>query len=384
VLSSDRALAFCLLAVFLPGAASGQLSPPDLGDGWRTSTARSLGLDEAALLGMTTAVRAGEFGNIHAVLIEREQRLVYEAYFTGPDERRGRSVGTVEFDAGTLHDLRSVSKSVLSALIGIAQANGSMPSVQTTIDQLVSTRIETLRGRKGQITLHHLLTMSSGLAWDESLPYSDPRNDERRLDSSDDPVGFVLERDLLSEPGSTWNYSGGSTQVLAELLEQATGQPLTEFARQMLFEPLGIADFEWLGDVAGAPSAASGLRLTPRDLAKFGSLYLNGGRWNGNQVLEPGWVAASTRSHVENPDPRAPPFVIFEGYGYQWWVNSYQTPLGPIDVATASGNGGQRVIVIPSLGLSVTILSGAYNDADYFWTPEHLLIRYIIPAVGPA
>ena len=373
------------LALALPVALASQTArPPGLGDGWTTAAPGEVGLNGGALTEVTEVVREGAFGNVHAILIERHGQLAYEAYFAGADERRGRDLGRVDFDVETPHDLRSVTKSVVSALIGIAVATGDIPSVRTPIADLLPDRRDLLDGEKSAISLHHLLTMSSGLEWDESLPYSDPRNDERRLDEAEDPVGFVLGRPLLSLPGSTWTYSGGSTQLLGAILERVTGRPLAEYASEVLFGPLGITDVDWAGDLAGTPAAASGLRLRARDVAKFGSLYLNGGRWNGGQVLPQGWIGASTRSHIENPDPSAPPFVAFEGYGYQWWVNTYETPVGRLDVATAVGNGGQRIIVIPSLRIVVTVLAGFYNDPRHFWTPERLLLEHILPAVTTA
>lgn len=374
-----------VLALTMPATAFGQASrPADLADGWRTAAPDDVGLDADALGDMTASIRAGDLGNIHAVLIERRGRLGYEAYFSGPDQRWGSDLGEVEFDVDEMHDLRSVSKSITAALVGVALEDGRLESVQTPLRELLPEYEALLTDEKGAITLHHLLSMSSGLAWDESLPYSDARNDERRLTDSEDPVEFVLERELVHEPGSTWNYSGGSTQLLAVLLERATGQPLVEYAHEKLFRPLDIVDVEWLGDLAGTPAAASGLRLRPRDLARIGSLFLNQGRWNGAQVLPASWVATATIPHIENADPSSPSFVTSEAYGYQWWINTYETPLGSRDVATAVGNGGQRIILIPSLGLSVTVLSGFYNDPRHFWTPERLLLEHILPAIAPA
>ncbi len=375
-----------LAGLLLPAAAC--LYPPtpapgpaEHGDGWKSAAPSDVGLDGHALLRLTESIRSGDWGNVHAVLIERDGRLAYEEYFAGPDQRWGRDLGTLDADAGRLHDLRSVSKTVTSTLVGIALGHGEIDSVQTRIGALLPERETALSGRKEAIRLEHLLTMSSGLQWDESRPYSDPMNDERRLAESEDPVGFVLGRPLVREPGSTWNYSGGSTQLLAAILESQTGSPLAEFANQALFEPLGIADTEWLGDLAGMPAAASGLRMRPRDLAKIGSLFLHEGRWNGRQVVPSSWVETALRPHIDNRDPESPGFVLRSGYGYQWWVNTFETPLGPLDVVSAVGNGGQRVFLVPELKMGVTMLGGAYNDPRFFWTPERLLIERIVPAV---
>ena len=370
-----------LLAAACRQATAPATSPHDRGDGWTTAEPSDVGLDGQALVRMTQSILSGDWGHIHALLIERRGKLAYEAYFAGPDQRWGRDLGTVEPDADRLHDLRSVSKTVTSTLVGIALGRGEIDSVDTPIVDLLPERSEALSGAKRAITLRHLLTMSSGLEWDESLPYSDPRNDERRLIDSEDPVGFVLGRQLVHEPGSTWTYSGGSTHLLGAILERRTGRPLAEYAAEVLFGPLAIVETEWLGNLAGIPAAASGLRMRPRDLAKIGSLFLHQGRWNGTQVVPPAWVEAALKAQAETPDPETPSFVLLAGYGYQWWINSFDTSLGPLDVMAAVGNGGQRLILVPELDLAVTLLSGDYNDPRHFWTPERLLIRHIIPAV---
>ncbi|MEZ5320014.1 MAG: serine hydrolase [Vicinamibacterales bacterium] len=357
------------------------LDAPTEADGWQTAAPSAAGLDGAALLRMTEAIRRGDWGHVHAVLIEHGGRLAYEAYFPGPDQKRGQDIGTVAFTAETLHDVRSVSKTVTSTLVGIALARGEIASVRQRIASLLPDRAQALAGDKARITLEQVLAMSTGLDWDESAPYSDPTNDERRMGASDDPVGFVLGRALVHEPGSTWNYSGGATQVLAAILEHVTGRDLAGYATERLFAPLGISATEWLGDLAGTPSAASGLRLRARDVAKIGSLFLHQGRWNGRQVVPPAWVATALDAHIENPDPGSPPFVLRAAYGYQWWINTFQTALGPQDVMAAVGNGGQRIFVVPALDLVVTLLGGDYNDPRRFWTPEQLLIQQIIPTV---
>jgi CubicO group peptidase (beta-lactamase class C family) len=324
---------------------------------------------------MSESIRAGTWGNIHAVLIERRGMLVYEAYFAGADQRWGQDLGHVDFEASHPHDLRSITKSITATLLAIALADCGIPSIDTPLVEILPDRAHTLAGPKSSITLHHLLTMSSGLEWDESLPYSDARNDERRMTGSQDPVGFVLSRALIAEPGSTWNYSGGSTQVLASIVEHCTGRGLMAYASEMLFRPLAVDGPEWLGDLAGAPAAASGLRMRARDLAKFGSLYLNAGRWDGVEVVPSEWVSTALEPHVESPDPSAPPFVVESGYGYQWWINTFDTAGGSLEVYAAVGNGGQRLLVIPGLEMAVTILAG-------FQRPTSLLDSGAAPPQG--
>jgi CubicO group peptidase (beta-lactamase class C family) len=161
--------------------------------------------------------------------------------------------------------------------------------------------------------------------------------------------------------------------------------PIEDYARTKLFEPLGITDFEWLGDLAGMPAAASGLRLRPRDLAKFGSLYLHGGRWNGKQVLPARWVDESTRRHFMFRRRPGPNSTGEFGYSYFWWYNCYPTSAGLIEARTAVGNGQQRIFVLPGMDMVVTVLAGRYNDFTFGSTLATRILReHIVPAVKSA
>jgi CubicO group peptidase (beta-lactamase class C family) len=229
--------------------------------------------------------------------------------------------------------------------------------------------------------------MTSGFEWNEDVPYTDPRNDEIRMTRDPQPLRYALSRPFAANPGADYKYNGGLTQVMAAVLVRATKTPLQEYARAKLFDPLGITDFEWVGDLAGMPSAASGLRLRPRDLARFGSLYLHGGKWNGKQIIPAGWIDLSTRRHFSfrqsSTRDRSQPQAGGEfGYGYFWWYYCYPSAAGLIEARTAVGNGQQRIFVLPGLNMVVTILAGRYND---FTTGGRLgtriLREHIIPAV---
>lgn len=362
-------------------------APPQLDDGWRTGTAEEEGLDSDRLLEMTKSIRRSEHGNIHALLIERSGKLIYEEYFTGEDETWRQDLGEVTFGRASLHDLRSVSKSIVSTLIGIAINQGTIPSVDAPLHTFLPGYAHLLTGDKRAIRLRHVLSMSAGLRWDEwSLPYEDPENDWQRLTEAEDPVAFVLERELVHEPGSTFTYHGGLTHLLAVILERATGEELEDYARRMLFDPLGIRDVLWWGEIGNLPSADAGLRMRPRDLAKLGSVFLSGGRWNGKQVVPEEWTR-------EVPVPRvgpgyvepAPDFVEDVGYGYQWWTGRYRDGDQTLEVAMAYGNGQQRVMVVPERALTVTVLAGHYDTSDpaVVWMPDRLLMEYIIDAIVP-
>ena len=363
-----------------PGSAYQR--PATLNDGWHPASADSLGVDPAALARLTGTIRAWPELGVHAILIERAGRLIYEAYFDGFDQRWGEQLGRVTMTAATKHDLRSVTKSVVSALTGIALSAGAIPSLDQPVVQWFPEYPELNTPERRRVTLARVLSMTSGLRWDEDVPYTDPRNDEIRMTRDSAPLRYALSVPFALEPGADFTYNGGLTQVMAAVIERATKTPIEDYARTHLFDPLGISDVEWLGDLAGMPAAASGLRLRPRDLAKFGSLYLHGGRWNGKQVLPEEWVERSTRRQFRfRPRTGADSAGEF-GYSYFWWYNCYPTPAGLVEARTAVGNGNQRVFVLPGLDMVVTILAGRYNDFTTGATLGSRILReHVLPAV---
>lgn len=363
-------------------AAGGYERPATLNDGWQTTSADSLGVDSAALGKLTATIRRWPELGVHAILIERAGHLIYEAYFDGFDERWGQPLGRVAMTSTTKHDLRSVTKSVVSALTGIALRSGAITALDQPVVQWFPEYPELNTPERRRVTLAHVLSMTSGLRWDEDIPYTDPRNDEIRMTRDSEPLRYALSPPFALEPGADFNYNGGLTQVMAAVIERATKTPIEDYARTHLFEPLGVADVEWLGDLAGMPAAASGLRLRPRDLAKFGSLYLHGGRWGGKQVLPEEWVALSTRRQF-GFKPRTGADARGEfGYAYFWWYNCYPTAAGLVEARTAVGNGNQRVFVLPGLDMVVTILAGRYNDFTTGATLGSRILReHVVPAV---
>ena len=352
------------------GSQAAYAVPPALDDGWETGRADAFGLDVAKLDAMTRAIRQSDW-NIHAVLIERDGRLVYEEYFAGTDERWGTSLGRVSFDRTTKHDLRSVTKSVTSALFGTLVASGVIKSLDIPIVEYFPEYQDLLTPERRRITLAHTLAMTSGLEWSEELPYTDPRNDEIVMTRATEPLRYALDRKIVAAPGTRWNYNGGLTQVLAAIVERTSKTPLAKYAEARLFQLLGISDFEWVGNLAGMPSAASGLRLRPRDLAKFGSIFLHQGKWKGREILSADWVEASTRRRITLPDQTA------LGYGYQWWHRCIPLGSASVEARMGRGNGGQRVVVLPALGTVVTVLAGEYNKRA---NSEGLIADYILPA----
>ena len=374
-LAAVAATAAAQSAVPAPRPPVSYAIPPSLNDGWTTDAAERVGIDRRRLEQMTESIRSHPQDNVHAVLIERDGRLVYEEYFSGSDERRGRRLGVVTFTRDTLHDLRSITKSVVSALVGAASASGAIRSLDAPLLDYFPEYTDLQVSERRRITIRHALGMTAGLEWNEDLSYADPKNDEIVMDASPDPVRYVISRPIVAAPGATWRYNGGTTEVLGAILQRATKQSLPDYARTVLFSPLEITAFEWIGS-REAPSAASGLRLRPSDLAKFGSLYLHDGQWKGRQVLPRAWVHESTKRRLTFPGQEA------RGYGYQWWHTCFSTPSGIVEVPTAVGNGMQRIFVLRAQRTVVTVVSGRYNDRSIN-PPERLLLDFILPALPP-
>src|SRR5687767_12175837 len=365
----------------VPSRAPYQI-PTARSDGWQIARADSVGVDAIRLAELTQSMRAWPELGVHAILIERNGRLIYEEYFDGFDERWGQSLGRVKMTAESKHDLRSITKSVISALVGIANHEGVIPSLDEPLVKWFPEYPELDTPDRRRVTLAHVLSMTSGFEWNEDIPYTDPRNDEIQMTRHEKPLLFALSRKFVVAPGSDFNYNGGLTQVMAAVLVRATKLSLQDYARTKLFEPLGITDVEWVGELAGMPAAASGLRLRARDLAKFGSLYLHGGKWNGKQVIPSDWVERSTRRHFRFRPGTGSNAGAQMGYAYFWWYGCYPSGAGMIEARTAIGNGQQRIFVLPGLDMVVTIFAGRYNDFRAGGTLGTRILReHILPAV---
>jgi CubicO group peptidase (beta-lactamase class C family) len=354
-----------LLWALPPATAQELAAPPALDDGWAVAAPAEAGFDPAALAALGEELAAGDFGNIHAVLAVHDGRLVFERYFAGPDELWGDPIGRVAFDAGTLHDLRSVTKSVTALLVGIALGAEAAAALDRPVTTFFPDLTDSFAPGLEQVTLHHVLTMTAGLEWNEmEVPYTSSENDEIRMIYARDPVAMVLARPVREPPGSRWYYSGGLTQVLAGLTERRVGQRLDDYARAVLFEPLGITDWAWLGSRAwddGMPSGASGLRLTARGLAKIGRLVLDGGRWQGRQVVPEEWLRRALTRHVARI-PWSPDGTI--GYGYQWYPGQLEGDGsgGGLTIWGAVGLGQQRLYVLPERKLVFVVFAGLYKQ----------------------
>ncbi len=319
-------------------------------------------------------VLSGEqFEGLHSVVLVRQGKLVYEKYLRGDDEKFGVLKEDVSFTPESLHDIRSITKSVIGLLYGIALKRNEAPTLATPIFRAYPDYPELPRHPTWrEITIAHALSMTMGQKWDETtLPYNEPANSERAMYRAADSIRYALHRPMSAQPGSTWNYSGGATAILAEVIRRGTGKDLLEFARAELFDPLGIEAFEWITDYNGLPHAAAGLRLRPRDTAKLGQLVLQSGMWEGEEVVPKEWIALSAQPHAEASDGCH--------YGYHWWL--CKTASG-IEVVEGAGWGGQNLLIVPELDVVLVTNAGLYGDYDAWTLAYALLEDYIAPALG--
>lgn len=359
-------------------AVSAACAPPrDLGDGWGVQPeAQASGFDPIALCGVLESF-AQSPANVHSLLVERHGRLVAEAYKAGRDESIYSIFATrTEFDAATRHDLRSISKSVVSLLWGIADAQGRMPPLQTPALDLFPELADLKRDGRERITVEDLLAMRSGLDWSEMGAYGSFGNDENGLAWRGGQARYLFDRPLAAPPGERFNYNGGHTAVLAAVLAERTGMPIDQFAGRFLFAPLGITDWEWVHDLRGRPLAYAGLRLRPRDLAKLGRMVLDQGRWHGRQVVPAEWLGRSLASHVATTE------IGSEGYGYQWWIGRAQANGVSYEWQAGVGNGGQRLFMVPALDLVVVMTAGDYNRPQIAGELRRLLTQ-VLAAAAP-
>jgi CubicO group peptidase (beta-lactamase class C family) len=355
-------------------------SPSSTDDGWTIASPDSVGMDGAQLCGIAARL-AQRATSVHSVVVARHGKLVFEQYFPGYDQPWGQPEGQHEFTATTKHDMRSASKSVVSLLVGIAIDRKLIEGADEPVLKFFPDHQAVMQAGWEAITLRHLLTMSSGMKWDEARAWTDPNNDEPHLTFEADPIGYVLTRPVAAPPDTLWTYNGGGTELLGSILERVSGKPLGTFAREALFQPLGITDVEWKAyPKNGKIAAAAGLRLRPRDAAKIGQLVLNRGQWNGQQIVSADWIAQSTK-------PRFQAIGFFGStlfYGYQWWMGRSLAGGREIKWVGAFGWGGQRIFIVPELDLVMTTTAAQYGQPKEGLAAIDILSNIVIPSVRDA
>lgn len=336
--------------------------PEELDDGWETASPTEVGLDPEKIEALVRDVRSGGYDSLHGALLVKDGNLVLEEYFHG-------------YNALLTHDVASVTKSVSSILIGIAIERGAIAGTDQSLAALLPAYADLINvdPAKRDLTLWHILTMTSGFQWDEeTYPYGDPRNDSERMKYSPDPVRFVLERPIVHQPGTLFQYSGANSMLLSAIIKSKTGMHADALAEKYLFEPLGVSSYKWGRYANGLTDTDGGLSLRARDMAKIGTLFLSGGKWNGEQVISQSWVEESTAAYVAA--------TAGAEYGYQWWRTSIPVGLRRVDTYFASGFGGQQINVLPGLGLVVVFTNELTPGSGNATQNLALLNEYILPA----
>jgi len=347
--------------------------PNQLKDGIAIGNLSEVKLDSSKIIALTKLILKDIFPNIHSLLIVKNNKLVYENYFAGTDEISGKKLGYIEHTMDDLHDLRSISKSVTSACIGVALKQGLIKNIDEPVFQYFKNYEKYFDTTKKKITIRHLLTMTSGLEWNEDISYRDPRNSELQMDISTDPIQYIVSRNSVYQPGSNWNYNGGESQLLAEILKAVCGENLALFAEKNLFRPMGIERYEWLPLKKNMPAAASGLRLRSRDLLKIGLLYMENGNWHNISILNSEWTEQSLLSQVSRPQSKN-----YGGYGYQFWTYTDTLNSQLFYITEAKGNGGQRLFFCKQQDLLVLFTAGNYNQWDIENDTHKAFTNYIL------
>jgi CubicO group peptidase (beta-lactamase class C family) len=358
--------------------------------GWAKSAPASVGLDEKVLAGLDTDLTRGKYALVDSFAVfrcgvevfDRKYSHDYATLYGKEAKTRGplnaRLTGPYNyFDPawhpyyhGTdLHTMQSVSKTVSSITVGIAITRGDFKAGLDTplLKYFDVAKVKNVDDRKRRITLRHVLTMSTGLDWNEEVAYDDPKNDADLMEATDDWVQYVIDRPMAQEPGKVFNYSSGVSELLAYIFEKETGQDIEKYAQKYLFAPIGV-DHYWKRSPMGVVDTEGGLFLRTNDLAKIGYLYLHDGMWDGQQIVSKDWVKQSVA-----------PFIDAEEgfkYGYKWWLLPRTDRPGFIWMAR--GFGGQRLMVFPNENL-IAVFTGW----DILKDPpvDRELVNRILPAV---
>lgn len=350
---------------------------------WQTTSGDEAGFASGFGARLDQFVLSGQAANIHGVVVARRGRLVLEKYYEGDDQVRddkGRAhFERVAFSAQRNHELRSVTKSIVGLLYGIALREGKVPPLdRPLLAQFPQYADLPDLSQRRRWTIAHAITMTLGIDWDEDLSYDDPRNGQTAMEAASDRYRYVLERPIVAVAGERWIYCGGATALIGKIIENGTKRSLHDYAHTVLFDPLELGPTEWRSGRDGERNFASGLSMRPRDLARIGQLLLDGGKTGEQQVVPADWLEASFMPAVTIRDRRE--------YGYHWYVgelafNALDGPRRERWIA-AMGNGGQRLYVFPRLELLVVMTAGNYNRRDQGTPPNRLLTEIILPNLG--
>ena len=335
-------------------------TPSLLDDGWEVANIGEYHMDQVKLRELIKASNTGEWSNMHSVLIAKNNQLVFESYFGG-------------YNAHIPHDLRSASKSISSAMMGIAIDDGLIDSVEEKLYDFIPDSFQyTKDSLKAKITLRDLLTMSSGLDVNNQAGedyYQNPNNSNNWLKT-------VLEAPMVRVPGTYLDYGSANPFLLGVCLSERLESPLESYMDKKLFAPLGITNYiNQTDDTEEKPYFGGGMLLTSRDLLKFGQLYLNKGTWKGKQIISESWITESFKKYGRLQDAKDK-----NEYGYLWWHDTYEINGKPIKSIEARGAGGQFIFILPELDTVVVITAGNFRNGKGNQSRD-VLKTHILPAL---
>ena len=300
-------------------------------DSWEPSTPQNEGMNSSRLGEMINYLENESALHPTAVLVVRNGYIVMEEYLS---TQLGRNV---------TQDMLSCTMSVISALVGAAISQGLLALNQSVHEFFSDREIDNYVSSKDAITIEHLLTNTAGFDWEENT-------DPAQMRATHDWVQFILDKPMARQPGTFFEYNSGLAHLLSVILENVTGLSTLEYAKSTIFDPLGITDYDWETDPQGVYDGGRGLKLTLRDMAKFGYLYLNNGSWNGNQIIPLSWISASSSVHVSVNN--------IKDYGYLWWIYK------GTGIYNAIGFAVRAISVIPEYGI-VAVVSGYDSTGDF-------------------
>ncbi|MCH8121735.1 MAG: serine hydrolase [Bacteroidetes bacterium] len=354
------------------------------GDTWPTSTPEAEGIDPAVIDSIVNDINSGEYGLIDAFMVIRHGIVVADHRFEQDYESIMVQYDTTDYMynydhvnwhpylKGTmLHSLQSVSKSVTSAALGIAIDDGLIDGPRAPVLPFFDDyEFEQTDERKQALTLEDFLTMRAGIKWNTAGGYTDSTHSTIIMENSDEWIQYVLDQPMDAEPGTRYQYNDGASVLIGKIARVATGKRMDEWARERLFEPIGIDEFYWKITPDGEADTEGGLYLKTEDLARFGYLFLRNGVWNGEQIISEEWVKASTSPVVAQVGPQAQ-----VGYGYQWWIPVQED--GRAIVFAGNGYGGQFVMVAPDYDIVVIFngwrIHGEANKSSYRVLQDRIL-----------
>jgi len=340
--------------------------PKNRADGWDVGPVQGVGIsaggvDKFGQMLVDMPDESVHALNVHAALIARYGKLVFEEYFHG-------------FSADKPHDLRSAAKSLTSILAGVAMDENKSFNLKTRVlDVLHPAGIDTSDPRKAQITVENLLTMSAGLDCDDSNDASPGNEDVMQSQNKDlDFYHYALNVPMAFDPGAKAVYGSALPNLLGGMIAAETKSWIPELFRDKLARPLGIEDYYIPINPGKQPYMGGGIHLKARDFMKFGQMMLNGGTWRGRRLLSKSFVEDSTRIHY--------PLEGLE-YGYLWWIVKYPFHGQILEAYFAGGNGGQVLMVIPKLSLVFECLAGNYSDKVMYSIQRDWVPKYVLPMI---